>query len=68
MKNQNSNNELINYYLNCFYKTRKEACDQINKKYGLNISIKLNKDVLDLLETTEKEVIDYNEKEVLPNE
>lgn len=64
----NSNNELINYYLNCFYKTRKEACDQINKKYGLNISIKLNKDVLDLLETTEKEVIDYNEKEVLPNE
>ena len=64
----NSNNELINYYLNCFYKTRKEACDQINKKYGLNISIKLNKDVLDLLETTENEIINYKDKEVMVNE
>lgn len=44
-----SNNELINYYLNCFYKTRKQACDLINKKYGLDIKIKLNKDVLELL-------------------
>lgn len=44
-----SNNELINYYLNCFYKTRKQACDIINEKYGLNIKIKLNKDVLELL-------------------
>ena len=33
----NSNNELINYYLNCFYKPRKNACDELNKKYGLNI-------------------------------
>ena len=64
----NSNNELINYYLNCFYKTRKDACDQINKKYGLNISIKLNKDVLDLLETTENEIINYKDKEVMVNE
>ena len=44
-----SNNDLINYYLNCFYKTRKQACDLINKKYGLNIEIELNKDVLELL-------------------
>lgn len=44
-----SNNELINYYLNCFYKTRKQACDMINEKYGLNIKIKLNKDILELL-------------------
>ena len=44
-----SNNDLINYYLNCFYKTRKQACELINKKYGLNIEIELNKDVLDLL-------------------
>ena len=65
----NSNNELINYYLNCFYKPRKEACDRINEKYGLNIKIKLNKDILDLIETTEDEVINYNEKkEVKVNE
>lgn len=65
----NSNNELINYYLNCFYKTRKEACDRINEKYGLNIKIKLNKDVLDLLDVDEKEVTEYQEKEeVVANE
>lgn len=64
----NSNNELINYYLNCFYKTRKEACERINNKYGLNISIKLNKDVLDLLDTTEEEVIKDSKKEVIENE
>lgn len=63
----NSNNELINYYLNCFYKTRKDACDRINKKYGLNISIKLNKDIEELLDINENEIIDYN-KEVVTNE
>ena len=55
-----SNNELINYYLNCFYKTRKKACDEINKKYGLDVSIKLNKDVLDLLNTTERDIINLD--------
>lgn len=52
-----SNNELINYYLNCFYKTRKQACDIINKKYDLDIKIKLNKDVLDLLNIDEFDII-----------
>lgn len=64
----NSNNELINYYLNCFYKTRKDACERINKKYGLNIQVKLNKDVLDLLDVDEKDVTEYEEKEVVENE
>ena len=63
----NSNNELINYYLNCFYKTRKDACDQINKKYGLNISIKLNKDIEELLNIDEEKIINYD-KEVVTNE
>ena len=60
----NSNNELINYYLNCFYKTRKDACEQINKKYGL---IKLNKDIEELLNIDEEQVINYD-KEVINNE
>lgn len=55
-----SNNELINYYLNCFYKTRKKACDEINEKYGLDISIKLNKDILDLLNATERDIINID--------
>ena len=47
-----SNNDLINYYLNCFYKTRKKACDEINLKFfggEEKITIELNKDVLELL-------------------
>lgn len=56
-----SNNDLINYYLNCFYKTRKKACDDINFKYGLDIDIKLNKDVIDLLKITENDIINYED-------
>lgn len=49
-----SNDQLINYYLNCFYKKRKEACDILNKKFGTNVEIVLNKEVVELLaETTE---------------
>ena len=51
-----SNEQLITYYLNCWYKTRKKACDEINKKFGLNIKVVLNKEVIDLLKET-----DYNE-------
>lgn len=53
-----SNEDLVNYYLNCWYKTRKKACDDINKKFGLNIEIVLNKDVIDLLNETENDIID----------
>lgn len=52
-----SNNDLINYYLNCFYKTRKQACDMINEKYGLDIKIVLNKDVLKLLDENKGDIM-----------
>ena len=55
----NSNNELIKYYLNCFLKPRQEACDLMNKKYGLNIKVTLNDDVLKLLDM-EKDIIEEN--------
>lgn len=57
-----SNEELIKYYLNCYYKTRKKACDDINKKFGLNISIELNKDIIDLLNVTENDIINYDDR------
>lgn len=57
-----SNEELIKYYLNCYYKTRKKACDDINKKFGLNISIELNKDIIDLLNITENDIINYDDR------
>ena len=53
-----SNEELIKYYLNCFYKTRKKACDEINEKFGLDIDIELNKEIIDLLNITENDIID----------
>lgn len=61
----NSNNDLINYYLNCFYKTRKQACDLINKKYDLNIKLVLNKEMIELLNNTKNDIIDV---EVQDNE
>ena len=59
-----SNEQLITYYLNCFYKTRKKACDEINEKFGLNISIELNKDIIDLLNVTENDIINYENRGV----
>lgn len=55
-----SNEQLVTYYLNCWYKTRKKACDEINEKFfnGDNkIEIVLNKDVMDLLNKTENDII-----------
>ena len=49
-----SHQQLINYYLNSFYKKRKEACDILNKKFGTNVKIVLNKDVVELLADTTK--------------
>lgn len=51
-----SNDDLINYYLNCFYKTRKKACDILNEKFKDKIKkpirIVLNKEVLNLIKDT----------------
>ena len=59
-----SNNDLINFYLNCFYKTRKQACDLINEKFlkdsDLKISITLNKDIADLLNVNKDDIINYD--------
>ena len=51
-----SNDDLINYFLNCFYETRKEACDMINEKFlgdsEIKLELELNEDVLNLLAET----------------
>ena len=60
-----SNEQLIKYYLNCWYKTRKKACDEINEKFlkdsDTKIELVLNKEVIDLLKKTEN----IKENEVL---
>ena len=58
-----SNNEIIKYYLNCFYKTRKRACDEINEKFfngEEKITISLNNEVLDLLNIESNDIINYS--------
>lgn len=57
-----SNNDLISYYLNCFYKTRKQACDLINERYDLNIEIELNKEITNLLNVSENDIINYEDR------
>lgn len=63
-----SNNEVINYYLNCFYKTRKKACLEINEKFGLDLKLRLNKEALDVFKTSEEQVINYDSEEVEEDE
>lgn len=62
-----SNNDLINFYLNCFYKTRKQACELINEKFlkdsDVKISISLNKDIADVLNVNKNDIIDYEDSE-----
>lgn len=45
----NANNELVNYYLNCFYSTRERAIKEVNEKFGLDIKLKINKNMEELL-------------------
>lgn len=59
-----SNEDLVNYYLNCWYKTRKRACDEINDKFlrdsDTKIEIELNKDLIKLLNSSNGGIIDMN--------
>ena len=58
-----SNTQLIYYYLNCWYKTRKYACDQINKKFfngKEQVKVVLNTEVYELLKSTENDIINID--------
>lgn len=61
-----SNEQLVNYYLNCWYKTRKKACDEINEKFlsdsETKISIELNDEVMNLLAETNNSSVDVEER------
>lgn len=61
-----SNNEMINVYMNMFYLPRKKACDEMNKKWNLNIKLTINEDVKELFnldETNEEDESGIEEKE-----
>ena len=49
-----SNNEMINVYMNMFYLPRKKACDDFNEKFkdhGKRIDVKINEDAKELFKT-----------------
>ena len=61
-----SNDELIYFYLNCFYSTRKRACDEINKKFfngEEKIKIKINKNIAEVLGKNPEDFIEEGEDE-----
>ena len=59
-----ANDELISFYLNCFYSTRKKAIDSLNKKWGLNIKLVVNKNISDLMGMIDKKDEEPMEEEV----
>lgn len=61
-----SNEQLVTYYLNCWYKTRKKACDEINEKFlnnsDIKINIILNKEVMELLKVNQNDIMDMEDE------
>lgn len=62
-----SNDQLVAYYFNCFYKTRQKACDEINERFNLTgddkISIELSQEALQILGMAEEKIFDDQETE-----
>lgn len=62
----NSNNDLVNYNCNNFLKTRKIACEQINKMFNLNVSVDIDKNVQQKIEDLTNNLT--NNKDLVNNE
>lgn len=59
-----TNNEVINLNLMSFLAPRQEACEQFNKKYGKNISVKVRSDLNNIIKTYESVVSDKYQQEL----
>lgn len=62
-----SNNEMINVYMNMFYLPRKKACDDFNEKYGkegYQIDVKINENAKELMQ----EFLNLSSEEVKEDE
>lgn len=59
-----TNNEVINLNLMSFLAPRQEACEQFNKKYGMNISVKVRSDLNNIIKTYESVVSDKYQQEL----
>ena len=59
-----TNNEVINLNLMSYLAPRQEACEQFNKKYGMNISVRVRSDLQNIIKTYESVVSDTYAKEL----
>lgn len=60
-----ANNEVINLNLQSYLEPRKKACEEFNKLYGTNISVKLRSDLNNLIKLNESVVDDYASNDLL---
>ena len=44
--------------LNSYFKLRKKACEEINRKYGLNVNVKVNSDLKNIIKTYDSTAFD----------
>ena len=59
----NSNNDFINTNAMLMYKNRLQACEEINKKFGLNVRVLPNKDMISKYYSDEEEMeVEENEQ------
>lgn len=62
----NVNNELINMNLQSYLLTRKEACKQINEKFGLDVDVKVRSDLKNIIKSVDTTVNDYLDNSNIP--
>lgn len=60
-----ANNEFINLNLESYLEPRKKACEEFNKLYGTNISVRLRSDLNNLIKQNESIVSDYMDDGVI---
>ena len=63
-----TNNEVINLNLMSFLAPRKKACELFNKKYGMNIEVKVRSDLENIIKTYASSIAEDYKDEMMKKE
>lgn len=63
-----TNNEVINLNLMSFLAPRQKACEQFNKKYGMNIEVKVRSDLDNIIKTYASSIAEDYKQEIIKDE
>lgn len=63
-----TNNEVINLNLMSFLAPRQLACEQFNKKYGLNIEVKVRSDLDNIIKTYASSIAEDYKEQIMQDE